>query len=446
MISRSFGISLVVSSTRAGIARRPRIGPSTNPRNRSNEVHRPPAATWKNSSAKSLFAAIAATSATRTTPTIGSPLSGTISKSGRGGASSSAVGASRATSAMGASIDPPPPRGDMRHASGVEPNNAGELRTRDPGVAMAALAERQYGVVSRRQLVELGLGRHAIERLLKRARLHVVHRSVYAVGHRRLTRDGVRLAAVLAAGPGAVLSHRSAAALWCIRETARLPIELTAPREVQRPRLAVCRAVLPPDEVTVERGIPVTPPARPLLDLAALLDEHRLARAAERAEALRLASPTSLAELTARYPRRKGTPSVKRLIEEHRIVPTTTASDLERRFLTFLDANELPRPLVNESLDPFTPDFRWPNERLVVDLDGFETHGTRQAFERDRARDRQLTAQGWRVVRITKRQLEQTPDELADELDAMLRSATTAAPGPPPGPRTPAPRSRRAAR
>src|SRR3954469_12503535 len=438
MMSRSFGMSFVVSSTRAGIARSPRIGPSTNPRNRSNEVHSPPAATWKNSSAHSLFAAIAATSAISTTPTIGRPRSGPISKSARGGAAGAAVGASRATSAMGASIDPPAPMHGMRDASGVVPNNPGELRSRDPGVAMARLAERQYGVVSRRQLVEMGLGRHAIERLLKRGRLHVVHRGVYAVGHRRLSRDGFRLAAVLAAGPGAVLSHRSAAALWCIRETARLPIELTAPREVQRPRLAVCRAVLPPDEVTVERGIPVTTAARTLLDLAALLDEHRLARAAKRAEALRLASPTSLAELTARYPRRKGTPSVKRLIEEHRIVPTTTASDLERRFLTFLDANELPRPLVNESLDPFTPDFRWPNERLIVELDGFETHGTRQAFERDRARDRQLRTQGWPVTRITARQLENHPEEPAAELNAMLKSGTTAAPAPPPDPRTPA--------
>src|SRR4051812_13389666 len=262
---------------------------------------------------------------------------------------------------------------------------------------VATLATRQHGVVSRQQLRRIGLSEDVIDRWIAAKRLHVVHRGVYAVGHRRLSRDGVRLAAVLAAGPGAVLSHRSAAALWCIRETARLPIELTAPREVQRPRLAVCRAVLPPDEVTVERGIPVTTPARTLLDLAALLDEHRLARAAERAAALRRASPTSLAELTARYPRRKGTPSVKRLIEEHRIVPTTTASDLERRFLTFLDANELPRPLVNESLDPFTPDFRWPNERLVVDLDGFETHGHTSSL-RKRPRQRP-SAHGPRLAR-----------------------------------------------
>jgi predicted transcriptional regulator of viral defense system len=326
----------------------------------------------------------------------------------------------------------------MREQTAIEPNNAVGLKSLDPAVAMAALATRQHGVVARRQLAALGFGRHEIGRLLQRGRLHVVHGGVYAVGHPGLSRLGFRMAAVLAAGDGAVLSHRSAAALWGIREPARRTIELTAPRQVRRPHLKVCAATLPADEVTLHNGIPVTTPARTLLDLAALLDEHRLARAAERAEALRLTSPTSLAELTDRYPRRKGTPNIKRLIEDNRIMPTTTANDLERRFLTFLDASELPRPLVNETLDPYTPDFRWTSHRLIVELDGFETHGTRQAFERDRARDRQLTAQGWRVARITARQLETNPEELAADLGAMLKSATTAAPAPPPDPRTPA--------
>jgi predicted transcriptional regulator of viral defense system len=335
----------------------------------------------------------------------------------------------------------------MRDATEVDPNNAGEDRSDDPAVALAGLASRQHGVVSRRQIIELGLGRHYVDRQLQRGRLHVLHRGVYAVGHRALTRHGRWMAAVLAAGPNAVLSHRSAAASWAIREASGSRIEITAPQERRRPGLVVHCEVLPRDERDVHEGIPVTTAARTLLDLAAILDEHRLARAAERAEALRLASPTSLQELLDRYPRRPGTPNLKRLIEGHRIVPTTTRSDLERRFLTFLDANDLPRPLVNEAVDPHTtPDFRWTDQRLIVELDGFETHGTRAAFERDRARDRQLMAQGWRVARITKRQLDDAPEALAAELRAMLRSATTAAPGPPRGPRTRARRSRRAAR
>src|SRR3954451_3840461 len=229
----------------------------------------------------------------------------------------------------------------------------------------------------------------------------------------------------------AVLSHRSAAALWGMRASSARRVEVTVARR-RRPRdgMLLHELKLPADETTAHDGIPVTTPARTLLDLAALLDEHRLARAAERAEALRLTSPTSLAELVDRYPRRPGTPNLKRLIEDHRIVPTTTANDFERRFLTLIDASELPRPLVNERHDAITPDFRWTDQRLIVELDGFETHGTRAAFERDRARDRALTAAGWRVVRVTKRQLDDDPTQLAAELRAMLRPATTAAPAP----------------
>src|SRR4051794_34113200 len=225
----------------------------------------------------------------------------------------------------------------MRDACEVVPHHAAKHRAHDPAVAMAALAARQHGVVNRAQLAELGLGRHVVARMLKRGRLHTIHRGVFAVGHRNVTSDGLRMAAVLAAGQGAVLSHRSAAALWGIRESAPRQIEVTAPGERRRPGLTVHRARLPEDEITRHAGIPVTTPARTLLDLAALLDEQRLARAAERAEALRLGSPTSLADLVARYPRRPGTPKIRRLLEAGRIVETTTRSRLERRFLTLLD-------------------------------------------------------------------------------------------------------------
>jgi very-short-patch-repair endonuclease len=308
----------------------------------------------------------------------------------------------------------------MGDAREVVPVIDGQHRSRLIDQAIAALADRQHGVVARRQLTQWGVGPDAIDHRVECHRLHPIHRGVYAVGHRNVTRAGARIAAVLAAGPGAVLSHRSAAALWGIRETSRREIEITAPRERRRPGLTVRRAQLPRDEVTTHRGIPVTTAARTLLDLAALVDEHQLARAAERAEALRLASPTSLADLVARYPGRPGVPNVKRLIEDG-ITPTTTRSELERRFLTLLDAERLPRPLVNEPVDDTRhPDFRWTDHRLIVELDGFETHGTRAAFERDRARDRALMAAGWRVARITKRQLDDAPGELADELRALL--------------------------
>jgi very-short-patch-repair endonuclease/predicted transcriptional regulator of viral defense system len=343
----------------------------------------------------------------------------------------------------------------MRDAIEVVPDIRGRYRSRPADALIAALAERQHGVVARRQLVTLGLSLDAIDHRVQARRLHVLHHGVYAVGHRSLTRCGHWMAAVLAGGNRAVLSHRTAAALWGIRDTARGSIEITAPRERRRPGIVVRIVALPADEVTIERGIPVTTPARTLLDLAAVLTEHQLTRAAERAEALRLTSPTSLEALVERYPRRPGTPAVKRLIEGRRIRPTTTRSDLERRFLTLLDAESLPRPLVNAEIHlnettKLEPDFTWRSHRLIVELDGYETHGTREGFERDRARDRALQSAGWRVLRITWRQLHADPATIAAELHALLsrtaRSETTGAPAPRPGRRTPAPPPRRAAR
>ena len=338
---------------------------------------------------------------------------------------------------------------DMRDARDVVPEMDGQRHSHPGDRAIAALATRQHGVVARYQLISLGLSLDAIDHRLECGRLLPLHRGVYAVGHRRLTRHAVWMAGVLAGGEGARLRGRSAGALWRVLERDGRDVEIQAPRQLrQRAGLSARRGVLPQDERDEHEGIPVTTPARTLLDLAGILDEHQLARACERAEALRLGSPTSLQDLVDRYPRRPGTPAIRRLPEAQRVTPTCTRTELERLLLSFLDAENLPRPLVNERLGDIEPDFRWPEERLIVETDGFETHGTRAAFERDRARDRALTAQGWRVVRITKRQLEAEPASVAAELRVLLnvRSATTAGPAPPRGPRTPAPRSPRAGR
>jgi len=194
----------------------------------------------------------------------------------------------------------------MRDATEVVPDIDGQHRSRAGDAAVAALADEQHGVVARRQLQALGLALDAIDHRVEQRRLHVLHRGVYAVGHRSLTRSGYWMAAVLACGDGAVVSHRTAAALWGISDTARAAIEITAPRERRRPGIDVHHVRLRADKTTVHRGVPVTTAARTLLDLAAVLDEQRLARAAERAEALRLASATSLEALVPRYPRRPG--------------------------------------------------------------------------------------------------------------------------------------------
>ena len=191
------------------------------------------------------------------------------------------------------------------HESVNDHHIGGKSQTRGVDAVIAALAERQHGVVARRQLVALGLSRREIERRIEQGRLHLLHAGVYAVGHRVLSPHGRWMAAVLAAGPDAVLSHRSAAALWGLRATSRTRIEVTAPRDL-RPRKGLhphC-AVLPDDERTIHQGIPVTTPARTLLDLAGVLERQALDRALDEAEALRLPGPAALLE---RYPRKRAT-------------------------------------------------------------------------------------------------------------------------------------------
>ena len=327
----------------------------------------------------------------------------------------------------------------------IEGNVRADMQTkcspRGVEAAIAALAARQFGVVSRRQLVGLGLGPGAIKHRVALGRLQPVHRSVYAVGHRSLKRDGWWLAAVLAAGPDAALSHRAAAALWRIRDSARAAIEVTAPRRIRdRDGLETHRAVLPADEITHEPGIPVTTPARTLFDLAGVVSHDQLEHAFNEAEYRRLTSPTSLDVLLARYPGRRGTANLRRVLEKHDAIGVTPLrSVLEQRFVTFLDANGLPRPLVNRRTEHGELDASWPEQRLIVEVDGWAAHGSRKAFEADRARDRALQTAGWRVVRITSRQLENDAGTIAHQLRTLLGV-------PPASPGTPSRRSARRAR
>jgi very-short-patch-repair endonuclease len=297
----------------------------------------------------------------------------------------------------------------------------GKSSPRSGDALIAELAARQHGLVTRAQLVALGVGPDAIDRRIAMRRLHPVHRGVFAVGHRLRTRESTWLAAVLAAGADAVLGFRSAAALWGIRQTSKL--EVIAPRKLRRPAIETHRIVLVADEVTIERGIPVTTPARTLLDLATVVTPGHLHAAFQEAEVCRLTSPTSLDALLARYPGRRGTTAIKQILEDHhRNGVTVPTSILERRFLSLLDAHDLPRPHINRRSDRGELDATWPEHRLIVECDGFATHGTREAFERDRARDRALIAGGWRVIRVTWRQLTEDADTIAAQLKLLLAS------------------------
>jgi very-short-patch-repair endonuclease len=221
-----------------------------------------------------------------------------------------------------------------------------------------------------------------------------------------VSQRGRWMAATLATN--GVLSHRSAGALWVIRPW-NGRIEITTPwRKATRSGLLLHRAVLAPDEITTHDGIPVTTPARTLLDLAAVLQRHQLQQAINEAERLRLQGPQP-----DRHPTKKGTANLRSLAP-----PAHTRQDLEARFTTFLNDRRFPRPQTNVLIEGHEVDAAWPDHELIVELDSWEYHRTRQAFEEDRRRDRRLAAAGWRVLRVTWRDLDE-PDGLAAELRAL---------------------------
>ncbi len=287
---------------------------------------------------------------------------------------------------------------------------------------MAAIAARQHGVVARRQLVGLGLTRHEIDFHRTCGRLHDVHRGVYAVGHESVTREGRWLAAVLAGGLGAVLSHHHAGALWRLRSNRRSAVDVTVARNRRpRPGVRFHRVELPADEITVVDGIPVTTMPRTLFDLAAVLDARQVERALNEADYLRLADRLSLPDLLARHPRRAGAVKLRAALAARSAGATRTRSDLEELFIRMLDRHSLPRPQTNVQVPGVGEvDCAWPGARLVLELDSRAAHATPAAFETDRERDRVLQTVGWRAVRVTWRQLTEDRVRLAADVRTLL--------------------------
>ena len=220
------------------------------------------------------------------------------------------------------------------------------------------------------------------------------------------------MAAILACGSGAVLSHRSAAALWGIRRGDPVRVDVTVPRRLgARKGIRAHRARVCLDEITETDGIPVTTAARTLLDLAAVVDRHALQRAMEQAEALRLADHTPLTALVARYPGRRGTAVLREILRAESRAAGITRSELEDRFLRFLADRELPAPRTNVWLqvgeDWVEGDCVWSDHRVVVELDSWSHHSSKGAFRRDRTRDRRLKVAGWEPIRVTSWDLDE---------------------------------------
>jgi very-short-patch-repair endonuclease len=276
-------------------------------------------------------------------------------------------------------------------------------RTAPPDVdaRVAALAERQDGLVTREELLALPLSPSAIGGRVRSRRLHIVFRGVYAVGHRALSDRALLRAALLAVGPHAVLSHRTAAFLWgLVRELAATIDVLvlgTPPRS--RPGLRVHQTRLP-FVAAVHDDLRVTSPLRTLQDLCAEPDFSRLC---SEALALRLVTQRELDEAGLGHPDAAPTPS-----------------EFGRRFHAILRTAGLPRPLTEHQIGRYTADFAWPEQRVIVETDGFASHGHRSAFEHDRARDAYLLARGWVVMRVTWRRLRREPTRVVAELAQVL--------------------------
>jgi very-short-patch-repair endonuclease len=233
---------------------------------------------------------------------------------------------------------------------------------------------------------------------------------VYAVGHLNLTRNGRFMAAVLACGDEAALSHFSAAVLWGMLHDGGGRIHVTAETRRRRPGLVLHEAALGGD-IARRAGIPVTTPARTLIDLADVAPRRTLERAIDEAEYLRL-------DCTGLAPRhgRRGSGVLSSVLAVHTAGSTRTRSEMEEMFLAICDKHQLPRPEVNVHIEGYECDFVWREQRLIVETDGGAAHGTARARKRDPLRDGDLMIAGWRVWRITYERLLREPDAIADQL------------------------------
>lgn len=289
--------------------------------------------------------------------------------------------------------------------------------------ALARLATRQHGVVARRQMQSFGFGTKAIKAALAEGRLSPLHEEVYAVGHRRIPQRGYWWAAVLAYGPGTLLSHRTAAVLWGFQRHQRGPIHVTAPcgRQGVRRRegIWVHRCKLAAEDRTTRDGFPVTTVARTLFDFAEIVPFESLKGAAEEADRLKLLRLAELEQVCARGRGRRALRPVRQLLEELR-PPDEGRSPLEIRFPAFIREYRLPEPIQNVQVLDHEVDALWPAAKLIVELDSWEYHGHRAAFERDRARDPKLLIAGYRTIRVTHRRLDREAAQLAAEIRQLL--------------------------
>jgi len=298
-----------------------------------------------------------------------------------------------------------------------------------PDRVLADLAAQQHGVVARRQLEAVGVTLSMLKSRAASGQLLRIHRGVYAVGHDRLRREGWWMAAVLAVGPGALLSHRDAAALHGLRppgDHTRWEVTTTG-RAASTDRIRVYgTTALDARDATAVDGIPVTSVARTLVDLAATAPSAQVRKALNEAERQRCVDLRDIERVLTTTARRNGrghAATRQALAELAAVGERVTRSELEDRFLALLDARRLPRPLTNHGIEGMEVDVCWPEQRLAVELDGWDEHSTRQAFQHDRERSNDLTAAGWTLLRFTWADVTRRPDDTAARVARALARA-----------------------
>jgi len=296
-----------------------------------------------------------------------------------------------------------------------------------PHRAVAELADRQHGVVATRQLIELGVGPDAIQSRVHDGRYLPVFRGVLAVGHARLRIEGRWMAAVLAAGPDAALSHVDSLMLRGVVRSSAPRIHVTVPRLTggahRRAGLVIHRCRLDPDDLDVVDGIPTTTIARALLDLAETSGPKQLERALDEADKQGLLDLDALLDVLARARGRRGAKPLRRALEIYAPEPHHTNSWLERRALRLIREAGLPMPQVNLHRNGHEVDLQWPQAKLIVELDSRRHHDTPWAYEEDRVRDADQVADGYGVMRFTHRRITREPEAVV----ALIRRRLSAA-------------------
>ena len=288
------------------------------------------------------------------------------------------------------------------------------------------LVRRQHGVVSRAQLLELGFGEEAIDHRIARGRLHRLWRGVYAVGRPETSWQGRCMAAVLSCGQDALLSHRSAAALWGLLSSERAnrgrggEIEIVVPEGSYRNRPGIRvrrRSGLRAGDRREIAGIPVTDPASTLVDLASCAPRWEIERAINSADRLGLIDPETLRTEVASMPRRRGIARMRRLLGGEPLTDT----GLERRFLTIARRANLPTPETQVTINGYRVDFFWPRLSLVVETDGWRYHRTAGEQATDHLRDQTHSLAGLTTLRFAEQQIRDEPDVVGRTLAGVAR-------------------------